>query len=113
MIIPPADATAIHQNIPGAQPDGQGGFIVPCNTNASVALTYSGQLFTIDPRDLAVQALDPQGTNCASGIASGDISNNQNEWLVSVFFSWLFGDHMIHYCLLLLLLFISRSAIRS
>jgi hypothetical protein len=82
MIVPPADAAAIHQNIPGAQSDGQGGFIVPCNTNASVALTYSGQLFTIDPRDLAAQSLDSQSTNCASGIASGDVSNNQNEWLV-------------------------------
>lgn len=82
MIIPSADAAAIHQSIPGAQSDGQGGFIVPCNTNASVALTYDGQLFAIDPRDLAVQSLDPEGSNCASGIASGDVSSNQTEWLV-------------------------------
>jgi len=82
MIIPAADATTIHNNIPGAQSDGQGGFTVPCNTNASVALTYSGQSFTIDPRDIALQPpVDSQG-NCASGIASGDVSNDQNEWLV-------------------------------
>jgi len=83
MVLPPADATVIHQNIPGAQEDGQGGFTIPCTTNASVALTYSGQSFTIDPRDLAFQPVDannPQG-DCVSGISSGSIGT-VTQWLV-------------------------------
>ena len=88
MILPEADALAIHKNIPGAQ-SGGGGFTVPCNTTAVVALTYAGQSFTIDTRDLALQPLNSNG-NCVSGITAGDISDNQNEWLVSVlpFFPW-------------------------
>lgn len=83
MVLPAADAAVIHQNIPGAQEDGQGGFTVPCNTNASVALIYAGQSFTIDPRDLAVQPVnsnDPQG-DCISGIVSTG-SGSMTQWLV-------------------------------
>jgi len=82
MYLPLDDAMIIHQMIPGAQDDGFGGFTVPCTTNASVALTYSGRLFTIDPRDLAfypVDSNDPQG-DCVSGII-GDGTGTQ--WLVS------------------------------
>lgn len=103
MIVPPADAVVIHENIPGAQPDGQGGFTVPCTTNATVALTYASQMFTIDPRDLAVEPVDPNnpGGSCVSGIASGESSNNQKEWLVSCllcsFFSSFICDKLIYY----------------
>ena len=82
MILPQADAIAVHANIPGAQPDNEGGFTLPCTTNASVALTYGGQVFTIDPRDLVTQPPLSDGS-CASGIASGSVGT-QNEWLVSV-----------------------------
>jgi len=84
MILPEADALAIHKNIPGAQSAGQGGFTVPCNTTAVVALTYAGQSFTIDTRDLATQPVNSNDSNgdCVSGITAGDISDDQNEWLV-------------------------------
>jgi len=88
MVVPPKDAATIHKNIPGAIEDGQGGFTVPCTTNASVALIYAGQSFTIDPRDLAFQPLDannPQG-DCVSGIASADARAPPTQWLVSLFF---------------------------
>lgn len=84
MVLPPADAQTIHNNIPGAASDGQGGFTVPCTTNASVALTFGGQEFTIDPRDIAFQpvnANDPTG-DCVSGITSGEVGG-ADEWLVS------------------------------
>lgn len=83
MVVPANDAAVIHKNVPGAQPDGQGGFTVPCTTNASVALTYAGQSFTIESQDLAFQPVDskdPQGT-CVSGIASGTVGS-ANQWLV-------------------------------
>jgi hypothetical protein len=83
MVIPQADAEKIHAQIPGAQADGQGGFTVPCNTQAQVALTFGGQAFAIDPRDIAFQPLDANDPNgdCVSGIASGNIGG-ANEWLV-------------------------------
>jgi len=82
MIVPAADADAIHQQITGAQSDGQGGFTVPCDTTASVALTFGGTQFAIDPRDIAFQpvsASDP--TTCVSGISSGNVGG-ADEWLV-------------------------------
>lgn len=82
LIVPPADATAIHNLIPGANSDGQGGFTVPCTVNATVALTFAGIQFNIDPRDLAFQPIDPtnpQG-DCTSGIASGAVGG-ATEWL--------------------------------
>jgi len=83
IIAPAADAAAIHKNIQGAKSDGQGGFTVPCQTKASVALTFGGTSFAIDPRDIAFQPLDPADPtgDCVSGIASGNIGGAQ-EWLV-------------------------------
>ena len=83
MLLPFDDATIIHQKIPGAQEDRFGRFTVPCTTNASVALTYSGQLFTIDARDLTIHPVDLNDTqgDCGSGII-GD--GNGTQWLVRV-----------------------------
>ncbi|KAF4571485.1 peptidase A1 family protein [Pleurotus pulmonarius] len=83
IIAPAADALAIHQQIPGAQSDGQGGFVIPCTTTASVALTFGQTAFAIDPRDLAFAPLDPNDPtgDCVSGISSGNIGG-ANEWLV-------------------------------
>ncbi len=85
LIAPAADAETIHNNIDGAASDGQGGFLVPCTTNASVALTFGGTAFAIDPRDLAFAPLDindPTGM-CVSGISSGNVG--QGEWLVRIY----------------------------
>jgi len=83
IVAPPSDAAAVHQLIPGAASDGQGGFTVPCTTNASVALSFGGTSFAIDPVDIAFQpvdASDPTG-NCVSGISSGEVGA-ATEWLV-------------------------------
>ena len=81
IIAPTADAEAVHAAIPGAQSDGQGGFTIPCNTNTSIALTFGGQSFDIDTRDLAFTPVDNTGTTCASGISSGEIVDDVT-WLV-------------------------------
>lgn len=83
IIAPAEDATAIHTAIPGAQADGQGGFTVPCNTKATLALSFGGTSFAIDSRDLAFQPVDPNNPNgdCISGIAAGNIGG-PTEWLV-------------------------------
>ena len=86
IIAPAADAAAVHALIPGAQSDGQGGFIIPCDTNSSVALEFGGTSFAINPEDLIFAAADNTGTNCVSGISSGQILDDTT-WLVSRVFS--------------------------
>lgn len=88
IVAPPADAAAVHKLIQGAASDGQGGFTVPCTTNASVALSFGGTSFAIDPRDIAFQPVDPADPtgDCISGIAAGNIGG-ATEWLVSFILS--------------------------
>lgn len=86
-VLPSQDAIAVHQAIPGAASDGQGGFTVPCNTNSSVAFVFGGHSFAIDSRDIAfvpVNPADPAG-DCISGITSGSVGG-ANEWLVCPFY---------------------------
>ncbi len=84
LIVPVNDANAIHKGIEGAGSDGNGGFVLPCNTNASLALTFGGTAFNIASPDLAfvpIDINDPTGL-CLSGIAGSDgIADGQ--WLVS------------------------------
>lgn len=82
IIAPPADAAKLMAAIPGAASDGQGGFTVPCTTNSSVALTFGGTTFNIDPRDMAFLPVsnDLQG-DCVAGVSSGQIGA-ATEWLV-------------------------------
>lgn len=81
IVAPDADAAAVHAAIPGSASDGQGGFTIPCNTTASVALTFSGQAFAIDTRDLIFAQADAAGETCVSGISSGEI-DGATTWLV-------------------------------
>jgi len=83
IIAPPADAAAVHAQIAGAKPDGQGGFTVPCTTTASVALTVGGKAFNIQPQDITFLPVDPNNLtgDCQSGISSGQVGGAQ-EWLV-------------------------------
>jgi hypothetical protein len=53
ILAPEADAIKLHQGIEGAKSDGQGGFIVPCTTQAVVEFTFGGKKFSIDPRDVS------------------------------------------------------------
>jgi len=79
MIVPPADATQIHNQIPGAVSQ-QGQFFVPCNTNATVALKFGGTSFKINPKDLARDPIGQQNL-CVSGI-SGGVIGGPDQWLV-------------------------------
>jgi len=84
IVAPVADATAVHALITGSTSDGQGGFTVPCTFNQSVALTFGGTVFAIEPQDIAVQpvdANDPTG-DCTSGISGGSFGTSDTEWLV-------------------------------
>ncbi|KAG7089827.1 hypothetical protein E1B28_011474 [Marasmius oreades] len=87
IIAPAQDAATVHKLITGAQADGQGGFVLPCTFNQTVALSFGKATFAIDPRDMIVGgqpvAQDPQTGEqlCLSGISEGNIGGAQ-EWLV-------------------------------
>lgn len=82
IIAPPADALALHSQIPGAKSSGDGSFLIPCTTSTSVAMKFGSQTFTIDPRDLlfAPATNDLKG-DCISGISAGTIGT-ETQWLV-------------------------------
>lgn len=84
MVLSEEYAQAIHRHIPGAIPDGQGGFNIPCNTTTVVGFTYGGQSFPIDPRDLVGLAVN--GSYCASNIAGQLDVPTGEQWIVSVTF---------------------------
>ncbi|KZS92656.1 acid protease [Sistotremastrum niveocremeum HHB9708] len=80
---PPDDVDAIHAAIAGAQKQPNGSFTVPCTLNDTVTLTFKGQPFDIDPRDIAsfpVNVLDPAG-ECMSGIVPANGSTSSTQWL--------------------------------
>ena len=86
ILAPSGDAQAIHAVIPGAKSDGQGGFTMPCTTNATVALSFGGRSFSIEAQDLAEDPVDPNNPtgDCVSSITEdtgGD--NGPTQWLVS------------------------------
>ncbi|KIY64559.1 acid protease [Cylindrobasidium torrendii FP15055 ss-10] len=95
LLVPPQDAAQIHSRIDGARLNADGtGYVLPCTTDASVALRFGGHDFAIDSRDLAFAPLDPRNLTgmCTSGIASRDLFGD-GTWLVgdtflkSVYFS--------------------------
>ncbi|CAG8527687.1 2573_t:CDS:1 [Ambispora gerdemannii] len=79
LIVPPADAAAIHKAIKGSV-NQQGEYFVPCNTKAVVSLTFGGVTYKISPKDLARERTN-QHNLCVSGIA-GDNIGGPNQWLV-------------------------------
>lgn len=83
LVIPPADAAALHALIPGSASDGQGGFTIPCTTTAVVSFTVGGQAFDINPKDIAFLPVDQNDLtgDCQSGITAGEIGG-PDEWLV-------------------------------
>ncbi|KAH9057800.1 acid protease [Lactarius vividus] len=101
-VAPPADVQAIHKAIPGSKSDGNGGFLIPCTTNASLALSFGGKSFAIDSRDITFAPADPNDPtgDCVSGIVPGQIGGPQqllvgDVFLKNVYFSTNVGQDNI------------------
>src|SRR5579859_6842725 len=80
MIIPPNDADALHNAIPGSVTDGQGNYAFPCSTNANLALVFGGQPFSISPKDYVGAPLSGTSSLCQSNIVGQQIGG-PNQWL--------------------------------
>jgi len=81
IIAPQSDAEILHAAIPGSTSDGSGQFTIPCSTTATVALTFGGESFAIDARDLAFGPIARGATDCLSGVGGGSIGG-PGQWLV-------------------------------
>lgn len=82
IIAPPSDAQKVMQSLGGACDAQQ--CMIPCTTQASLALSFGNASFAIDPRDLAVLPVDPNNPTgtCTAGIQPQQIGA-ATEWLVS------------------------------
>ncbi|KAA8649136.1 hypothetical protein EYZ11_011217 [Aspergillus tanneri] len=78
MLIPPADAKALHGKIPGAKPYSDTGYLLPCDSTAEVNLTFSGVSYTISPKDYVGSKTND---NCVSTIVGKSIFGD-DIWLV-------------------------------
>lgn len=77
MMLPPDDAKTVHSLIPGATSSGQN-FVLPCDSDAEIRITFSGVSYNISPKDYVGQKA---GDSCVSTIV-GYQSFGDDEWLV-------------------------------
>jgi hypothetical protein len=83
MILPPDDALAIHNAIPGFVTHGLGDFPFPCSTSSNIAIKFAGHEFSISPKDYV--GAPATGTNpknfCQSNIV-GEQVGSADQWLL-------------------------------
>lgn len=81
ILMPPADAQALHAQIPGSTNNGGSpNYMVPCGTAAAVQFTFSGVTYGVHPNDYVDKA-DSTGHMCASNII-GQQAYSANQWIL-------------------------------
>lgn len=81
ILMPPADAQALHAQIPGSTNNGGSpNYMVPCSTAAAVQFTFSGITYGVYPNDYVDKA-DSTGHMCASNII-GQQAYSANQWIL-------------------------------
>jgi hypothetical protein len=78
ILMPPADAEALHSSIPGVQRDGET-FQVPCDTKAELTFTFGTRNFSVATRDWRGGKLD---TGLCRSNVIGRQTFGEQEWLV-------------------------------
>ena len=78
ILVPPKDAKAIHDLIPGATSSGSSNFALPCDSNVTIRLSFSDVEYAISPEDYVAQN---SGSKCMSAIIGRQIFG-EDEWLV-------------------------------
>lgn len=81
MFLPPADAEALFQLIPGAAFSDNDVSTLPCNTSIEVALVFNNVAYSISPKDYVGPST--AGGQCQSNIFSQAAVDNK---------TWLLGD---------------------
>ncbi|KAF2461625.1 aspartic peptidase domain-containing protein [Lineolata rhizophorae] len=84
VLMPPADARALHARIPGAaRLDGGEAFVVPCGADARVAIAFGGRAYGLRAEDYVGAAADEDAGEgmCRSNII-GRQTFGDDQWLV-------------------------------
>ena len=77
LLMPPDDAKALHEHIPGASKKDKN-FVLPCDSTAEIRVTFSGVSYAISPKDY----VGPKaGDSCVSSIV-GQQTFGDDEWLM-------------------------------
>jgi cathepsin D len=79
ILMPLADAKALHAKLPGSTNTGES-FTIPCDTKVAVQFTFSDVTYNVSPKDY-VGKPDKTGKACASNIV-GHQSFGPNTWLL-------------------------------
>jgi cathepsin D len=80
VLIPPGDAKQIHALVPGAQPDGNENWKVPCSSTVPIQIKFSGKFYDISHKDY-VGTPDDDGKMCESNII-GHQAFGPTQWLL-------------------------------
>jgi len=83
IIIPPDDADAIHNAIPGSTKQ-DGTYLVPSDTSAVVSFTFGGTTYNINPKDLTFA--DVGDGLSVSGIQGESLGGLEDTWLIGDIF---------------------------
>lgn len=77
ILIPPADAATLFSHIPGSYPSEEN-YIIPCNSTATLELSFSGIKYSILPEDY----IGASGTGGCISTIVGHQSSGANDWLI-------------------------------
>ncbi|ETI21924.1 hypothetical protein G647_05994 [Cladophialophora carrionii CBS 160.54] len=77
ILMPPNDADALHQLIPGSSHNGER-YVVPCSASANVYFTISGIKYSVSPKDYVGKQ---SGSGCQSNII-GHQPFGPNDWIL-------------------------------
>jgi len=80
ILMPPTDAEALHDLIPGSAASGEG-FTMPCTTNAKLEVRINGKLYGISPKDYIGSPVDTGSSTCSSTII-GHQAFGAHQWIL-------------------------------
>lgn len=80
LLLPPADATALHNLIPGSAQQGES-YTIPCSTNVKLEVKINSKLYAISSRDYMGKAISGSSTTCASNII-GHQAFGPTQWIL-------------------------------
>jgi Eukaryotic aspartyl protease len=87
IVAPVADATAIHELIPGAVAIGDSTYTVPCsfkNSDMEIRFMVSGTILKLKASEFILRPIDTKKVMCQSGISALDFDQDVP--------TWVFGD---------------------
>ncbi|OAP54298.1 hypothetical protein AYL99_11399 [Fonsecaea erecta] len=79
ILLPPSDAAALHQLIPGSSANGET-YTIPCSSSANVFFTISGFQYSVSPKDYVGKPSGSSGS-CQSNII-GHQAFGPNDWIL-------------------------------